>query len=66
MVPEKNVTVPLGASPKLLVFTVAVSVTLLPWPTLLLLEVRDVVVEPFAMVTLTAVELLGLKLASPP
>ena len=63
--PDRKFARPNGPSPPLLVFTVAVNVTDVPWTTLLLLEVIAVVVGALVTVMFTGAERLALKPPSP-
>jgi len=62
LVPFINCTVPVGPAPLLVVFTVAVSVTLPPGATLVALDTTPVVVVAFVIVTAKVLLLLELKL----
>ena len=66
VVPAKKVTCPAGPWSKLGVANVAVSVTIVPSGTLLLLEVTVSVVDVFVTVIAAVDELLMEKLMSPP
>ena len=70
VVPEKNVTVPLGAAPLLVVVTVAFSVTGVPWLTVVPAAGDDTEVAVVAETTVIGkvklgLVLLGRKLLSP-
>jgi hypothetical protein len=58
--PFINCTVPVGPTPLLLVFTVAVSVKLTPDAIFVALDTTAVVVVAFVIVTFSAAEVLGL------
>src|SRR5258708_1906867 len=58
--PFLNCTVPVGPTPLLLVFTVAVSVKLTPDAIFVALDTTAVVVVAFVIVTFSAAEVLGL------